>query len=211
VKKVMDFAKFFSEEIRDKKKGLSGVHGKTGKRGYVGKMYTAQDFLKGKAKRDYRGTGKVVTFNMYAKIMPYEEFLLLPEEEKKRVLEGYRNLHKGTEIQKAWGHTSPSYLYKWIDELGLKKKNMKPRANKKAAPKKQEVQKSEPLKVEAYLEEIKEVAKELTPAPIPDGLNFTYNGNVDAERLIHILTKAGLLVEGETNKFSVKLEIQETE
>jgi hypothetical protein len=207
----MDFAKFFNEEVKDKKKGLSGVHGKTGKRGYVGKMYTAQDFLKGKAKRDYRGTGKVVKFNMYAKIMPYDEFLKLPDEEKKRVLGGYRNLHKSTEIQKAWGHNSPSYLYKWVDKLGLKKKSFN--KTKKESPKVEKAiaKDDNVIPVEAYLEDIKEVIRDLPPAPIPDGLNFTYNGNVDAERLIHILTKAGLLVEGETNKFTVKLEIQETE
>ncbi|MGR5978869.1 hypothetical protein ACT7DJ_14165 [Bacillus cereus] len=50
----MEIQRVLQEEIREKKRTASGVHHKTGKRGYVGKMLFPNDMLKGKEKRSYQ-------------------------------------------------------------------------------------------------------------------------------------------------------------
>ena len=61
--------KLFNQEVRDKKRTASGVHSKTGKNGYVGKMRFPSDIMSRKEKYNYRKAGKVVTNNYMKKLL----------------------------------------------------------------------------------------------------------------------------------------------
>lgn len=114
------YSRLWHEEVQEKKRTARGVYGRTGKRGYVGKMMLTADFLSGKEKREYIKSGKVRTYNM-KDVMSYEEFSKFNKEEQRNLLEGWRKLYPNDEIQKGMGIAKNTF-YELIDSLGLKKK-----------------------------------------------------------------------------------------
>lgn len=117
---VDKYSRLWHEEVQEKKRTARGVHGRTGKRGYVGKMMLTADFLSGKEKREYIKSGKVRVYNM-RDVMPFEEFNQFNKEEQKNLLEGWRKLYPNDDIQKTMG-VNKNTFYELIDTLGLKKK-----------------------------------------------------------------------------------------
>ena len=95
--------KLFNQEVRDKKRTASGVHSKTGKNGYVGKMRFPSDIMSRKEKYNYRKAGKVMTTNMYDEILTVEEFEQLETQEKRNRLSYWRNIYTNKEILEAMG------------------------------------------------------------------------------------------------------------
>ena len=55
---ISEEEKLFHNEVREKKKAASGVHSKTGKKGYVGRMRFPSDILNRTEKKDTRGLQK---------------------------------------------------------------------------------------------------------------------------------------------------------
>jgi hypothetical protein len=121
VTKISEIERMMRDEIREKKRTASGVHHKTGKRGYVGTMRFPSDLLRGKEKREYRKNGKVETYNMYETIMTWAEFNRQPKDRQKLLLEKWREIHPNQEIYEKLG-VSHNLFHKKIKELGVEVK-----------------------------------------------------------------------------------------
>lgn len=118
VKLVDKYARLWHEEVYEKKRTARGVHGKTGKRGYVGKMMLTADLLSGKEKREYIKSGKVRTYKM-KEVMKIEQFNEFNKEEQKNLMQGWRKLYPNEEIRVKMGISKPTF-YELINEFGLK-------------------------------------------------------------------------------------------
>lgn len=208
-----------NQEIREKKRTASGVHGKTGKRGYVGKMMFPNDLMSAKEKRQYRKSSKVVVSNMYETMMSYEEFLKLSKQDQYNALKAYRENFGVTTIYKTWKIGSNTF-YKLVADLDLPPM---PRGNKggsrqgagrpkTVAPVKQEAQpvQTESIDVEAIVKEYldKHLPKQEEQKE-PTGFTTKLSGEYSAEELMSKLMKVAGLVEGEDKKYKIQLTITE--
>jgi hypothetical protein len=195
--------KEFNNEIRQKRLIASGVHGRTGRRGYVGKMLFPSDFMNRKEKRQYMKSGVVKVSNIYDTIIDFDSFKNLSKEDKKKYLSEYRKRFSNKEIMKIWG-ISHNYYYKIIHDLDLPKA---PRTRRAITKKTTQVTPIVP-------EVVGQVNPVIQPAKIMvelgDGLNVQLNGEYDGEKLIKKLEKIAILLE-ESTKYSVKLVISENE
>jgi hypothetical protein len=99
----------FRYEIQEKKRTASGVHHKTGKRGYTGTIYFPHNLLRGKEKREYTKPGKVRRFNMYTTMMELSELQRYDQDRQREIIEKWRELHKAKEIQEALGIDHNTY------------------------------------------------------------------------------------------------------
>lgn len=98
-----EIEKTWNEEVREKKRAASGVHGKKGKRGYVGTMRTPVDLLNGKEKKAYTQSSPVTTSNIYYdQIMSLDEFKALSRQKKMLVLDAYKQRYKVSELADKW-------------------------------------------------------------------------------------------------------------
>ncbi|MDN4471346.1 helix-turn-helix domain-containing protein [Gordonibacter sp. RACS_AR68] len=106
-----DFEKAFNEEVRDKKRTANGVHGRTGKRGYVGAVKTPADLLKGKERRQYEGTSPVTVSSIYDHIIPHDEFKSLSRKKKMILLYEYKKRFTAKEIAEKWDISDKTIYY----------------------------------------------------------------------------------------------------
>lgn len=83
----------FLEEIREKKTVASGVHGKKGAKGRVGKMITPADV----AGREYREARTLPSFNVYDFLHKLQEAPALKSVLLARMDEEYQNYRRATE------------------------------------------------------------------------------------------------------------------
>ena len=201
--------KLFKEEVRDKKRTASGVHSKTGKRGYVGKMRFPSDIMSRKEKYNYRKAGKVVTTQLYDEIIPVEEFEQLETYEQKNRMSYWRNVYTNKEILEAMGIANGRF-YKIVKELNLPKA---PRIERK------EPRKGKGVNVQAKQE--KAVAVEPSPIKMPepetkpepvqeilvDGIHLVFSGTYSPELIQKKLGKFELMLEDETDDFYVELRL----
>jgi hypothetical protein len=187
--------KMFLDDVRNKKRTASGVHHKTGKRGYTGKILFPTDFMTRKEKYNTRKAGKVVTTNMYDNIMNYTEFKQLPLEEQKKTMIEYRKRHTNESIRKGWNLSTYEYFTKLLKkELGI--------IADKSTPKKEKVLQVSPAPVPA-------IAEPPAKAESVEGFSFTLNGKYTAEKLLKRLEKLTLLLDEEEAEFIINLEIKE--
>jgi hypothetical protein len=201
--------KLFKEEVRDKKRTASGVHSKTGKRGYVGKMRFPSDIMSRKEKYNYRKAGKVVTTQMYEEIIPIEEFEELEVYERKNRMAYWRNVYTNKEITTAMGIHNNKF-YKIVKELQLPKA---PRVDR------HEPRKAKAIKVQGKQEKaiavepssIKMPEPETKPEPVQevlvDGIHLVFSGTYSPELIQKKLGKFELMLEDETDDFYVELRL----
>lgn len=215
-----DAERLFNEEVRDKKKTASGVHHKTGKNGYVGKMRFPSDIMSRKEKRKYKGNSKVSISNLYDEIISIEEFEKLEEYEQRNMLAYWRNTYSNKTITDGMGIWNARY-YKIVADLGLPKArrvNSEPQPRKatiKTAPKEPAIQsaiQSSLMNHEAAPPAPAPVAE--PPAPVvqeimADGLHFSFIGTYDAERIQKQLSKFDLLLEDEEDDFYIEMRIMQ--
>jgi hypothetical protein len=201
--------KLFNQEVRDKKRTASGVHSKTGKNGYVGKMRFPSDIMNRKDKIKYRKAGKVVTTQLYEEIIPITDFEALEEFEQRNRMAYWRNSYTNKEIMKAMGIHNNKY-YKIVSELGL------PKAHRSA---RQEARKGKAIKVHEV--EQKPIAVELSPIKPPEvetkaetvqevivnGIHLVFNGTYSPEVIQKKLAKFELMLEDETDNFYIELKL----
>jgi hypothetical protein len=105
----------FRLEVKSKKLAASGVHHKTGKRGYTGTIIFPSSLLRGKEKREYTKPGKVRQYNMFTSLTDYETLISYSSERQKDILIKWREQFTSKEIIEALGIHRPSYdelLYK---------------------------------------------------------------------------------------------------
>lgn len=199
----------FIQEVREKKKAASGVHHKTGKRGYVGKMLFPTDFMSRKEKYNYRKAGKCVTTNLFDTILSISEFEALETFEQRNMMAYWRTKYQNLEIMKTMGLTNAKY-YDLVNKLGLPKAERTPRQ----AVLKTKTKKA-PLKVAAITEQPEPtiilepfegpVRKQVEP--VITGLHVIFNGTFNAEQISKQLTKFQLLLDGEQDDFHIELKI----
>jgi hypothetical protein len=201
--------KLFKEEVRDKKRTASGVHSKTGKRGYVGKMRFPSDIMSRKEKYNYRKAGKVVTTQLYDEIISIEEFEQLEKYERKNRMAYWRNVYTNKEITQAMGIHNNRF-YKIVKELEL--------------PKAPRVDRNEPRKgtaIKTQAKQEKAIAVEPSPIKMPepetkpepvqeilvDGIHLVFSGTYSPELIQRKLGKFELMLEDETDDFYIELRL----
>lgn len=202
----------FLEEVREKKKTASGVHHKTGKRGYVGKMLFPTDIMSRKEKYNHRKAGKVLTSNLYDEIIALTEFEQLDVFEQRNRLAYWRTQNSNKEIQKAMGVNNSKY-YDLVAQLGLPKA---PRTSKSTEKPKRKATAIKAIAIDTKEETAPPTAHTATqvieaPAPVQeliiDGLHLVYNGTFSPEAIIKQLLKFGSLLEGEEDNFHIELKL----
>jgi hypothetical protein len=220
MEKYSEAKQCFLEEVRDKKKTASGVHHKTGKRGYVGKMLFAHDLMSRKEKYNHRKAGKILTSNLYEKIIPLDEFKELETFEQRNRLAYWRTQFSNKEIQKEMGANNTQY-YKMVSDLGLP---AAPRGGNKSGQRKATA-KAIAINnvadrdlfnqtVPAQTTQASTATQVITaPAPVQeliiDGLHLVYNGTFTPEQIVKQLLKFGSLLEDETDKFHIELRLMQ--
>jgi hypothetical protein len=213
-----EIEKAFYEDIREKKKAASGVHSRTGKRGYVGKMLFATDFMSRKEKYNYRKAGRVMTSNMYDEILELKDFEELEQHEQRNRFQYWRSKYNNEEIKNGLGIHNAK-LYNIIDALGLPKaeKNNKGKRKAKAAGKAEPKAEPKAAKEEAKVPQVAAEKQEPNVAEpeqqvqtvIVNGLSLIYNGDFTAEHIQKQLQKIITLIDGETDNFYVELKLMQ--
>lgn len=205
--------KLFNQEVRDKKRTASGVHSKTGKRGYVGKMRFPSDIMSRKEKYNYRKAGKVVTTQLYDEIIPIEEFEQLEKYERKNRMAYWRNVYTNKEITQAMGIHNNRY-YKIVAELELPKAPRVDRfeQRKGTAIKTQGKQeKAVAVKSSPIMTPEPEAKPEIKPEPVQeilvDGIHLVFSGTYSPELIQRKLGKFELMLEDETDDFYIELRL----
>ncbi|WP_306010517.1 hypothetical protein [Bacillus sp. MMSF_3328] len=161
----------FRYEIQEKKRAASGVHHKTGKRGYTGVIQFPHNLLRGKEKREYTKPGKVRGYNMFTSLMTFMELQTHPEDRQKEILTKWRETYKAKEIQEALGMDHNSYyelLYKL--EVLERPASAKPKKNTGVKRDKPEAQEQDIIK----FNDLKLLPKE-KQLEILDDYNEKYN------------------------------------
>jgi hypothetical protein len=206
----------FHEEVRDKKRTASGVHHKTGKRGYVGTMRFPSDIMSRKDKYNYRKASKVMTTFLYEQVIPIEQFEKEDKETQRKMLLFWRNNYSNKEIMNKMGLNNSKY-YDLVGEHDLPKaprfNSGAPRKRKTATAKAAPKAKQEQMK----LDEQKEVqAPAMPPAQIVEtavqeiivnGLHIVFNGTYKAEQIVKQLTKFQLLLEDEPDEYYLEFKL----
>lgn len=213
----------FYSDIREKKKAASGVHSKTGSRGYVGKMRFPSDIMSRKDKYNYRRAGKIMITNLYTDILTLKDFEQLEIEEQKNRMQYWRNTYSNKEIQEKMG-IGNAHFYRIVKKLDLPKASRveRTKANKprKAKAKKTllDYARNEPQESQLEFEpEAPPAAPELpeappvTPAPMQEllfeGLHIVYSGSYTAENIQKKLAKIDLMIDGEPEEFYIEIKL----
>jgi hypothetical protein len=205
--------KLFKEEVRDKKRTASGVHSKTGKRGYVGKMRFPSDIMSRKEKYNYRKAGKVMITQMYEEIIPIEEFEELETYEQKNRMAYWRNVYTNKEITTAMGIHNNKF-YKIVKMLELPKAprvdRNEPRKGKaikaQEAPKKAIAVNPSPI-MTPEPEAKPEIKTEPVQEVLVDGIHLVFSGTYSPELIQRKLGKFELMLEDETDDFYIELRL----
>lgn len=198
----------FLEEVREKKRTASGVHHKTGKRGYVGTMRFPSDIMSRKEKMKHRRGSKVMTTNMYDEILKLEDFNKLEIQDQKNRMIHWRATYQTKEIIKGMGVGSGTY-YKIANELELPKA---PRVDREPKVRKAKV-KAEPKKSTPPPELEMEPITPPPPPPVQEiiinGLHLVFTGTYKPELIQKQLTKFQLMLEDESDDFYIELKIMQ--
>lgn len=187
----------FYNEVREKKRTASGVHSKTGKNGYVGKMLFPSDIMSRKDKYNHRKAGKIVTSNIYDTILTKDEFNKLENYEKKNMLQYWRNTYSMTDIKKSMG-VSSNTLYAIINELELP-------IGKRGGYKRRGTTKKEEIQTESQAPSI--VADTPINQIIVEGIHLSFNGTYSTEHIQNQLLKFATLLDNEEDPFYIELKI----
>ena len=193
-----DIEKLFYSDVREKKKTASGIHSRTGKRGYVGKMRFSYDLMNRKEKYNYRRSGKIMTTNLFDEILPYEEFKELETHEQRNRLAYWRQKYTNKEILTGM-KIYQKILYDLVKELDLPNLRRANNTGKRAA------------KAKTKQPEAITAVAAINPEPVQEiifnGLNLVYNGTYTAEQLQRQLQKFITLLEDEPDQFYIELKI----
>jgi hypothetical protein len=200
----------FLEDIREKKKAASGVHHKTGKRGYVGTMRFPTDIMSRKDKYNYRKAGKCVVSNLYDEILTVEEFETLSTEDQRNRLLYWRTKYSNLDIMKKMGVPNAKY-YSIVTLLDLPKANRTKQAPRKATTKIAAIQPAaEPQKGLVMVQTPEPVQ---TPTEVQEiivnGIHFVFSGTYTPERIQNQLLKFAGLLDGESDEFYVELKLMQ--
>src|SRR5699024_7318838 len=113
--------KIFNDDIRNKKRTGVGIHKRKGKRGYVGRMVTTVDLLKGEEKKAYKQAGELKQMNVYDKLITLDELNTFDKEVQQQIILNWRKKYSVSEISKGL-RASKYYYYEKLYELGIHEK-----------------------------------------------------------------------------------------
>ena len=113
--------KIFNDDIRNKKRTGVGIHKRKGKRGYVGRMVTTVDLLKGEEKKAYKQAGELKQMNVYDKLITLDELNTFDKEIQQQIILNWRKKYSVSEISKGL-RASKYYYYEKLYELGIHEK-----------------------------------------------------------------------------------------
>ena len=195
----------FYDDVREKKKAANGVHGKTGKRGYVGTMRFPTDIMSRKEKRAYRKAGAIVTTNIFDEILTIDEFMNLEEFEQRNRLQYWRNKYSAVEVKSSMGIGVKRY-YDIIEELGLPKA---PRGRSKGQPRKAKATIADVEEKQIEEQPVTPKAAEPIQEIIFSGLQLKFNGTFSAEHIQNQILKFASILDNETDDFYVELKIMQ--
>lgn len=212
--------RLFNDEVRDKKKTASGVHHKTGKNGYVGKMRFPSDIMSRKEKMKYKGNSRVSISNLYEEIITIEEFEKLETHEQRNRLAYWRNQYSNKEITEGMGIWNNKY-YRIVADLGLPRGKRVDGAPRKATAKKATQKATKEPAIQSAIQSSLMKLEEAPPAPVAappapvvqeiivEGLHLSFIGTYDAEKIQKQLSKFDLLLEGEEDDFYIEMKIMQ--
>lgn len=197
-------ANIFEDEIRQKKKEKASLHEAT-KHKRLGKnsVRFASDLMSRGEKIKHRRAGKIMTSNLYDRVLTKDEFGALETHEKRNMMAFWRNTYDNKHIVKEMGISLKTY-YDIVAELGLPKA---PRTNKGE----RKTKKVAAIKViqEASPQPLPEVVQQ--PAPVQEiivnGMHLVFNGTYQPEAIVRQLLKFGSLLEGETDDYYIELKL----
>jgi DNA-binding CsgD family transcriptional regulator len=202
----LNIEKEFYSDVKNKKRISSGIHSRTGKRGYVGKILFTYDLMNPKERREYMKPSKVEVYNMFDTIIPYNDFKLMDRETRIKYLSEYTKRFTQKEIADAWGvkpDTVYNYFYRYKIPVVKKAHGGGPR--KRVATITKETKPAETVSVVNTVTERPKIMVELG-----EGFSVQLNGEFDAEVLQKRLEKLAFLLE-EGKKYSIKLVLNELE
>lgn len=126
-----EIEKMIKKEISEKKKISQGVkHRASRKKGFKGKVKTPVDFMSRKEKTKYTKGSSIVSYNIFDKIVTYEEFKLFDDNMKKGLLDEYLYDFSISEIAKAW-NVNVRFVYELIHRLNIDLYSIKERKDKR--------------------------------------------------------------------------------
>ena len=223
-----EIARMLQQENREKKKIGSNIHSRTGTRGYIGKMLFPSDIMSRKDKYNYRKNGKVKTYKMNELILTKDQFEQKDEETQRLLMTRWRELYSNKEIMESMGVRGNAAFHNLITSLGVPRKTRigagRPPMNKNktkaaAAAKKEKAVAAQRNALEVQpQQQPQQQAQQVLVMDEPQqveliktGLNLEYIGEYNAEQLSKIFTKLQLIIDGEENKFSIKISLRENE
>ena len=183
-----EIEKTWNEEVREKKRTASGVHGKKGKRGYAGTMRTPVDLMTDpKERRAYEGTTPVRAsiINPPDELVPHEEFKKMSRQEKILLLYKLRSNYSVKAVADAWG-ISDKTLYYYFRAYGISRGDASPSGTANDIPKESTSNDSSKKQLPASSESANRTGS--TTKPPTDKLSeneccFALKGNFEAQSL----------------------------
>lgn len=180
--------------MREKKLAASGVHGKTGKRGYVGTVKTPADLLKGKKRKEYEGTSPVIVSSIYDEVVSLDEFKALPRNKKMIYLHEYRKRFTAKNLADMWG-ISDKTVYYYFRSYGMDK------------PKSETNTKKEPTALPSDPLDQPSLSSE-SSKPSPDACVFLMKGDYDGSIVSKKLEGLSLMTM-DSGRYHVEIRISE--
>lgn len=118
--------RLFAEDVREKRKALSGLRGRASRTGKISSVKTPVDRLKGKEKKEYlnlENKGKVRKYMIWEnEIISYEDFLKLSVDQQVACLKSWEGKYTVKQIGAVWGTNGKDKTWKlmeWRQKLGL--------------------------------------------------------------------------------------------
>lgn len=208
MQQLNEIEKAFLKDIAEKKKETASMksalkHKRLGK----GSMRFPSDIMSRKEKIEHTRAGKIMTSNLYDRILTKDEFAALETHEKRNMMAYWRNTFDNKKIMKEMGLTNANY-YKLVGELGLPKAVRTKREGS-----------TQPRKKVAAIKVMQTASEQLSlpetivqqPAPIQEiivnGMHLVFNGTYQPEAIVRQLLKFGSLLEGETDDYYIELKL----
>ena len=205
----------FESEVKEKNQQRHALRAKTNGRRSSGHMF-ATDFMTKEQRAEYTKAGEVMLSNIWDEILGRAQFDELSDEKKKTALEHWYKMHGTGKIKKKLGF-SDYQLYRLYEKLGVeytKRPNVKRKAKATAAPKEKpaakKVEQQQALALHEVETEEKPAAESFTILPPKNsGSTFYLDDILQSEEAIGKLMKYAAFLEGEANKFRLRIEITE--
>jgi hypothetical protein len=189
----------FMEDVKHKKRAFREAMTATSKKS---RKYNMQswEMLDPKSRREYIKGGEIKVSNIYDQILEKTEYDKLDDEQKKTAMRHWRAVFSAAKVQRKFEWNTYNY-YSELERLGLKEtKTTKPK--KKTKQNKQTIEKQDPQTEETA------AAIQVLQARA-SGTAFYVDDDFTSEAAMGKLMKFASFLEGEENRFRIRLEISE--